>query len=188
MTIKLGFTVLLGGVLGGCALLPQPVPPPAPPKPPVPQVQPLPKKCPAPKVLVRLLPAYKALQDRLQYADWLITSTQKDRAKERRRVQGSNKLASRISLAMLDAHPDEAILKRRAGLARLKKILPKLDLDMRVFLRNWVEQSDLLLAHDDRSQNQSQEIHRLRHQIERLSVIDEQLNQRKRYENQEMTP
>ena len=67
----------------------------------------------------------------------------------------------------------------RAGLDQLKALLPELGLDAQAFLRSWIALGEELLVRDSRRDDQSQEVKRLRQQIEQLSAIDEQLNQRK---------
>ena len=62
---------------------------------------------------------------------------------------------------------------------RLVRLLPELGLDAQAFLRSWIALGEELLARDSRRDDQSQEVQRLRRQIEQLSAIDEQLNQRK---------
>jgi hypothetical protein len=66
-----------------------------------------------------------------------------------------------------------------ARLDQLKALLPELGLDAQAFLRSWIALGEELLVRDSRSDDQSQEVKRLRQQIEQLSAIDEQLNQRK---------
>ena len=75
--------------------------------------------------------------------------------------------------------PSESVASRRAGLDKLKSLLPELGLDAQAFLRSWIALGEELLARDSRRDDQSQEVQRLRRQIEQLSAIDDQLNQRK---------
>ena len=107
---------------------------------------------------------------------------------ERQRLKGADDLESRVSLAMVDSHPAESVANRTAGLTRLKKMLPELGLDAQAFLRSWIALGEQLLARDSRRDDQSQEIQRLRRQIEQLTAIDDQLNQRKLNENREVIP
>ncbi len=55
-------------------------------------------------------------------------------------------------------------------------------------MRSWIALGEQLLARDSRRDDQSQEIQRLRRQIEQLTAIDDQLNQRKLNENREAIP
>ena len=123
--------------------------------------------------------ANKEMQVRLQYSGWLLASRPQQRAQERGRLAGATDLESRVSLAMVNTHPSESVASRRAGLDRLKALLPELGLDAQAFLRSWIALGEELLARDSRRDDQSQEVQRLRRQIEQLSAIDEQLNQRK---------
>ena len=132
--------------------------------------------------------ANKEMQVRLQYSDWLLASHPQQRVQERQRLKGADDLESRVSLAMVDSHPAESVANRTAGLARLKKMLPELGLDAQAFLRSWIALGEQLLARDSRRDDQSQEIQRLRRQIEQLTAIDDQLNQRKLNENREVIP
>lgn len=132
--------------------------------------------------------ANKEMQVRLQYSDWLLASHPQQRVQERQRLKGADDLESRVSLAMVDSHPAESVANRTAGLARLKQMLPELGLDAQAFLRSWIALGEQLLARDSRRDDQSQEIQRLRRQIEQLTAIDDQLNQRKLNENREVIP
>ncbi|MCH7372050.1 MULTISPECIES: hypothetical protein [Aeromonas] len=123
--------------------------------------------------------ANKEMQVRLQYSDWLLASHPQQRVQERQRLRGATDLESRVSLAMVNTHPSESVANRRAGLDRLKSLLPELGLDAQAFLRSWIALGEELLARDSRRDDQSQEVQRLRRQIEQLTAIDEQLNQRK---------
>ncbi|MGY3944671.1 hypothetical protein [Aeromonas tecta] len=127
----------------------------------------------------RLEFANKEMQVRLQYSDWLLASHPQQRVQERQRLKGATDLESRVSLAMVNTHPSEPVASRRAGLDQLKALLPELGLDAQAFLRSWIALGEELLARDSRRDDQSQEVQRLRRQIEQLSVIDEQMNQRK---------
>jgi hypothetical protein len=127
----------------------------------------------------RLEFANKEMQVRLQYSDWLLASHPQQRVQERQRLKGATDLESRVSLAMVNTHPSELVASRRAGLDQLKALLPELGLDAQAFLRSWIALGEELLARDSRRDDQSQEVQRLRRQIEQLSVIDEQMNQRK---------
>ena len=111
---------------------------------------------------------------RITALDWRL-----QRAQERERLAGATDLESRVSLAMVNTHPSESVASRRAGLDRLKALLPELGLDAQAFLRSWIALGEELLARDSRRDDQSQEVQRLRRQIEQLSAIDDQLNQRK---------
>lgn len=123
--------------------------------------------------------ANKEMQVRLQYSDWLLASHPQQRVQERQRLKGATDLESRVSLAMVNTHPSESVASRRAGLEQLKALLPELGLDAQAFLRSWIALGEELLARDSRRDDQSQEVQRLRRQIEQLTAIDEQLNQRK---------
>ncbi len=123
--------------------------------------------------------ANKEMQVRLQYSDWLLASHAQQRAQERQRLKGATDIESRVSLAMVNTHPSESVASRRAGLDKLKSLLPELGLDAQAFLRSWIALGEELLARDSRRDDQSQEVQRLRRQIEQLSAIDDQLNQRK---------
>ncbi|WP_323971601.1 hypothetical protein [Aeromonas hydrophila] len=123
--------------------------------------------------------ANKEMQVRLQYSDWLLASHAQQRAQERQRLKGATDIESRVSLAMINTHPSESVASRRAGLDKLKSLLPELGLDAQAFLRSWIALGEELLARDSRRDDQSQEVQRLRRQIEQLSAIDDQLNQRK---------
>jgi hypothetical protein len=123
--------------------------------------------------------ANKEMQVRLQYSDWLLASHAQQRAQERQRLKGATDVESRVSLAMVNTHPSESVANRRAGLDKLKSLLPELGLDAQAFLRSWIALGEELLVRDSRRDDQSQEVQRLRRQIEQLSAIDEQLNQRK---------
>ncbi|GAA0435067.1 hypothetical protein ASA01S_021_00180 [Aeromonas salmonicida subsp. masoucida NBRC 13784] len=123
--------------------------------------------------------ANKEMQVRLQYSDWLLASHAQQRAQERQRLKGATDVESRVSLAMVNTHPSELVANRRAGLDKLKSLLPELGLDAQAFLRSWIALGEELLVRDSRRDDQSQEVQRLRRQIEQLSAIDEQLNQRK---------
>ena len=111
---------------------------------------------------------------RITALDWRL-----QRAQERERLAGATDLESRVSLAMVNTHPSESVASRRAGLDKLKALLPELGLDAQAFLRSWIALGEELLVRDSRRDDQSQEVKRLRQQIEQLSAIDEQLNQRK---------
>ncbi|MDF2412342.1 hypothetical protein [Aeromonas sp. 1HA1] len=123
--------------------------------------------------------ANKEMQVRLQYSDWLLASHALQRVQERQRLKGATDIESRVSLAMVNTHPSESVANRRAGLDKLKSLLPELGLDAQAFLRSWIALGEELLARDSRRDDQSQEVQRLHRQIEQLSAIDEQLNQRK---------
>ncbi|WP_281705609.1 hypothetical protein [Aeromonas taiwanensis] len=123
--------------------------------------------------------ANKEMQVRLQYSDWLLASHPQQRVQERQRLTGATDLESRVSLAMVNTHPSESVASRRAGLDNLKSLLPELGLDAQAFLRSWIALGEELLVRDSRRDDQSQEVQRLRRQIEQLSAIDEQLNERK---------
>ncbi|WP_042012267.1 hypothetical protein [Aeromonas fluvialis] len=172
MKIQRVFPVLMMGLLAGCSLLPQ-------------QAQ---RDSSNIAFAKRMEFANKEMQVRLQYSDWLLASHPQQRVQERQRLKGVSDLESRVSLAMVDSHPAEAVATRRAGLARLKQMLPELGLDAQAFLRSWIALGEQLLARDSRRDVQSQEIQRLRRQIEQLTAIDDQLNQRKLNEHREVIP
>nr|WP_111901461.1 hypothetical protein [Aeromonas veronii] len=172
MKIQRVFPALMAGLLAGCSLLPQ-------------QAQ---RESSDIAFAKRMEFANKEMQVRLQYSDWLLASHPQQRVQERQRLKGADDLESRVSLAMVDSHPGESVANRTAGLARLKQMLPELGLDAQAFLRSWIALGELLLARDSRRDDQSQEIQRLRRQIEQLTAIDDQLNQRKLNENREVIP
>ncbi|MCF5867551.1 hypothetical protein K3H32_09575 [Aeromonas veronii] len=172
MKIQRVFPALMAGLLAGCSLLPQ-------------QAQ---RESSDIAFAKRMEFANKEMQVRLQYSDWLLASHPQQRVQERQRLKGADDLESRVSLAMVDSHPAESVANRTAGLARLKQMLPELGLDAQAFLRSWIALGEQLLARDSRREDQSQEIQRLRRQIEQLTAIDDQLNQRKLNENREVIP
>lgn len=172
MKIQRVFPALMAGLLAGCSLLPQ-------------QAQ---RESSDIAFAKRMEFANKEMQVRLQYSDWLLASHPQQRVQERQRLKGADDLESRVSLAMVDSHPAESVTNRTAGLARLKQMLPELGLDAQAFLRSWIALGEQLLARDSRRDDQSQEIQRLRRQIEQLTAIDDQLNQRKLNENREVIP
>ena len=172
MKIQRVFPALMAGLLAGCSLLPQ-------------QAQ---RNSSDIAFAKRMEFANKEMQVRLQYSDWLLASHPQQRVQERQRLKGADDLESRVSLAMVDSHPAESVANRTAGLARLKQMLPELGLDAQAFLRSWIALGEQLLARDSRRDDQSQEIQRLRRQIEQLTAIDDQLNQRKLNENREAIP
>ena len=172
MKIQRVFPDLMAGLLAGCSLLPQ-------------QAQ---RESSDIAFAKRMEFANKEMQVRLQYSDWLLASHPQQRVQERQRLKGADDLESRVSLAMVDSHPAESVANRTAGLARLKQMLPELGLDAQAFLRSWIALGEQLLARDSRRDDQSQEIQRLRRQIEQLTAIDDQLNQRKLNENREVIP
>nr|WP_279500174.1 hypothetical protein [Aeromonas veronii] len=172
MKIQRVFPALMAGLLAGCSLLPQ-------------QAQ---RESSDIAFAKRMDFANKEMQVRLQYSDWLLASHPQQRVQERQRLKGADDLESRVSLAMVDSHPAESVANRTAGLARLKQMLPELGLDAQAFLRSWIALGEQLLARDSRRDDQSQEIQRLRRQIEQLTAIDDQLNQRKLNENCEVIP
>ncbi|EKP0294192.1 hypothetical protein Q7I22_03630 [Aeromonas veronii] len=172
MKIQRVFPALMAGLLAGCSLLPQ-------------QVE---RESSDIAFAKRMEFANKEMQVRLQYSDWLLASHPQQRVQERQRLKGADDLESRVSLAMVDSHPAESVANRTAGLARLKQMLPELGLDAQAFLRSWIALGEQLLARDSRRDDQSQEIQRLRRQIEQLTAIDDQLNQRKLNENREVIP
>ncbi|WP_421315371.1 hypothetical protein [Aeromonas veronii] len=172
MKIQRVFPALMAGLLAGCSLLPQ-------------QAQ---RESSDIAFAKRMEFANKEMQVRLQYSDWLLASHPQQRVQERQRLEGADDLESRVSLAMVDSHPAESVANRTAGLARLKQMLPELGLDAQAFLRSWIALGEQLLARDSRRDDQSQEIQRLRRQIEQLTAIDDQLNQRKLNENREVIP
>ena len=172
MKIQRVFPALMAGLLAGCSLLPQ-------------QAQ---RESSDIAFAKRMEFANKEMQVRLQYSDWLLASHPQQRVQERQRLKGADDLESRVSLAMVDSHPAESVANRTAGLARLKQMLPELGLDAQAFLRSWIALGEQLLARDRRRDDQSQEIQRLRRQIEQLTAIDDQLNQRKLNENREVIP
>ncbi|MEH8128275.1 hypothetical protein Q7I26_09005 [Aeromonas veronii] len=172
MKIQRVFPALMAGLLAGCSLLPQ-------------QAQ---RESSDIAFAKRMEFANKEMQVRLQYSDWLLVSHPQQRVQERQRLKGADDLESRVSLAMVDSHPAESVANRTAGLARLKQMLPELGLDAQAFLRSWIALGEQLLARDSRRDDQSQEIQRLRRQIEQLTAIDDQLNQRKLNENREVIP
>ncbi|WP_429031093.1 hypothetical protein [Aeromonas veronii] len=172
MKIQRVFPALMAGLLAGCSLLPQ-------------QAE---RESSDIAFAKRMEFANKEMQVRLQYSDWLLASHPQQRVQERQRLKGADDLESRVSLAMLDSHPAESVANRTAGLARLKQMLPELGLDAQAFLRSWIALGEQLLARDSRRDDQSQEIQRLRRQIEQLTAIDDQLNQRKLNENREVIP
>ncbi|MGN5147997.1 hypothetical protein [Aeromonas veronii] len=172
MKIQRVFPALMVGLLAGCSLLPQ-------------QAQ---RESSDIAFAKRMEFANKEMQVRLQYSDWLLASHPQQRVQERQRLKGADDLESRVSLAMVDSHPAESVANRTAGLARLKQMLPELGLDAQAFLRSWIALGEQLLARDSRRDDQSQEIQRLRRQIEQLTAIDDQLNQRKLNENREVIP
>ncbi|WP_113721024.1 hypothetical protein [Aeromonas salmonicida] len=155
--------VLMMGLLTGCSLLPARDP----------------ASSPDLALAKRMEFANKEMQVRLQYSDWLLASHAQQRAQERQRLKGATDVESRVSLAMVNTHPSESVANRRAGLDKLKSLLPELGLDAQAFLRSWIALGEELLVRDSRRDDQSQEVQRLRRQIEQLSAIDEQLNQRK---------
>ena len=172
MKIQRVFPALMAGLLAGCSLLPQ-------------QAE---RESSDIAFAKRMEFANKEMQVRLQYSDWLLASHPQQRVQERQRLKGADDLESRVSLAMVDSHPAESVANRTAGLARLKQMLPELGLDAQAFLRSWIALGEQLLARDSRRDDQSQEIPRLRRQIEQLTAIDDQLNQRKLNENREVIP
>ncbi|BBT97069.1 MULTISPECIES: hypothetical protein [Aeromonas] len=172
MKIQRVFPALMAGLLAGCSLLPQ-------------QAE---RESSDIAFAKRMEFANKEMQVRLQYSDWLLASHPQQRVQERQRLKGADDLESRVSLAMVDSHPAESVANRTAGLARLKQMLPELGLDAQAFLRSWIALGEQLLARDSRRDDQSQEIQRLRRQIEQLTAIDDQLNQRKLNENREVIP
>ena len=172
MKIQRVFPALMVGLLAGCSLLPQ-------------HAQ---RESSDIAFAKRMEFANKEMQVRLQYSDWLLASHPQQRVQERQRLKGADDLESRVSLAMVDSHPAESVANRTAGLARLKQMLPELGLDAQAFLRSWIALGEQLLARDSRRDDQSQEIQRLRRQIEQLTAIDDQLNQRKLNENREVIP
>ncbi|HHQ4634433.1 hypothetical protein [Aeromonas veronii] len=172
MKIQRVFPALMAGLLAGCSLLPQ-------------QAE---RESSDIAFAKRMEFANKEMQVRLQYSDWLLASHPQQRVQERQRLKGADDLESRVSLAMVDSHPGESVANRTAGLARLKQMLPELGLDAQAFLRSWIALGEQLLARDSRRDDQSQEIQRLRRQIEQLTAIDDQLNQRKLNENREVIP
>ncbi|WP_443111796.1 hypothetical protein [Aeromonas sp. Y318-3] len=172
MKIQRVFPALMAGLLAGCSLLPQ-------------QAE---RESSDIAFAKRMEFANKEMQVRLQYSDWLLASHPQQRVQERQRLKGADDLESRVSLAMVDSHPAESVVNRTAGLARLKQMLPELGLDAQAFLRSWIALGEQLLARDSRRDDQSQEIQRLRRQIEQLTAIDDQLNQRKLNENREVIP
>ncbi|MGN5230664.1 hypothetical protein [Aeromonas veronii] len=172
MKIQRVFPALMAGLLAGCSLLPQ-------------QAE---RESSDIAFAKRMEFANKEMQVRLQYSDWLLASHPSSRMQERQRLKGADDLESRVSLAMVDSHPAESVANRTAGLARLKQMLPELGLDAQAFLRSWIALGEQLLARDSRRDDQSQEIQRLRRQIEQLTAIDDQLNQRKLNENREVIP
>ncbi|MFQ1898547.1 hypothetical protein ACK36K_14555 [Aeromonas veronii] len=172
MKIQRVFPALMAGLLAGCSLLPQ-------------QAE---RESSDIAFAKRMEFANKEMQVRLQYSDWLLASHPQQRVQERQRLKGADDLESRVSLAMVDSHPAESVANRTAGLARLKQMLPELGLDAQAFLRSWIALGEQLLARDSRRDDQSQEIQRLRRQIEQLTAIDDQLNQRKLNENREVVP
>lgn len=172
MKIQRVFPALMAGLLAGCSLLPQ-------------QAE---RESSDIAFAKRMEFANKEMQVRLQYSDWLLASHPQQRVQERQRLKGTDDLESRVSLAMVDSHPAESVANRTAGLARLKQMLPELGLDAQAFLRSWIALGEQLLARDSRRDDQSQEIQRLRRQIEQLTAIDDQLNQRKLNENREVIP
>lgn len=172
MKIQRVFPALMAGLLAGCSLLPQ-----------------QPQRDSSDIAFAKRMEfANKEMQVRLQYSDWLLASHPQQRVQERQRLKGADDLESRVSLAMVDSHPAESVANRTAGLARLKQMLPELGLDAQAFLRSWIALGEQLLARDSRRDDQSQEIQRLRRQIEQLTAIDDQLNQRKLNENREVIP
>lgn len=172
MKIQRVFPALMVGLLAGCSLLPQ-----------------QPQRDSSDIAFAKRMEfANKEMQVRLQYSDWLLASHPQQRVQERQRLKGADDLESRVSLAMVDSHPAESVANRTAGLARLKQMLPELGLDAQAFLRSWIALGEQLLARDSRRDDQSQEIQRLRRQIEQLTAIDDQLNQRKLNENREVIP
>ena len=172
MKIQRVLPALMAGLLAGCSLLPQ-------------QAE---RESSDIAFAKRMEFANKEMQVRLQYSDWLLASHPQQRVQERQRLKGADDLESRVSLAMVDSHPAESVANRTAGLARLKQMLPELGLDAQAFLRSWIALGEQLLARDSRRDDQSQEIQRLRRQIEQLTAIDDQLNQRKLNENREVIP
>ncbi|RRA89525.1 hypothetical protein AVS_19705 [Aeromonas veronii bv. sobria] len=172
MKIQRVFPALMAGLLAGCSLLPQ-------------QAE---RESSDIAFAKRMEFANKEMQVRLQYSDWLLASHPQQRVQERQRLKGADDLESRVSLAMVDSHPAESVANRTAGLARLKQMLPELGLDAQAFLRSWIALGEQLLARDSRRDDQSQEIQRLRRQIDQLTAIDDQLNQRKLNENREVIP
>lgn len=172
MKIQRVFPALMAGLLAGCSLLPQ-------------QAE---RESSDIAFAKRMEFANKEMQVRLQYSDWLLASHLQQRVQERQRLKGADDLENRVSLAMVDSHPAESVANRTAGLARLKQMLPELGLDAQAFLRSWIALGEQLLARDSRRDDQSQEIQRLRRQIEQLTAIDDQLNQRKLNENREVIP
>ncbi len=172
MKIQRVFPALMAGLLAGCSLLPQ-------------QAQ---RESSDIAFAKRMEFANKEMQVRLQYSDWLLASHPQQRVQERQRLKGADDLESRVSLAMVDSHPAESVANRTVGLARLKQMLPELGIDAQAFLRSWIALGEQLLARDSLREDQSQEIQRLRRQIEQMTAIDDQLNQRKLNENREVIP
>lgn len=172
MKIQRVLPALIAGLIAGCSLLPQ-------------HEQ---RESSDIAFAKRMEFANKEMQVRLQYSDWLLASHPLQRVQERQRLKGADDLESRVSLAMVDSHPAESVANRRAGLARLKQMLPELGLDTQAFLRSWIALGEAVLERDSRRDDQSQEIQRLRRQIEQLSAIDDQLNQRKLNEHREVLP
>ncbi|WP_421217404.1 hypothetical protein [Aeromonas enteropelogenes] len=172
MKIQRVLPALIAGLIAGCSLLP-------------PHEQ---RESSDIAFAKRMEFANKEMQVRLQYSDWLLASHPQQRVQERQRLKGADDLESRVSLAMVDSHPAESVANRRAGLVRLKQMLPELGLDTQAFLRSWIALGEAVLERDSRRDDQSQEIQRLRRQIEQLSAIDDQLNQRKLNEHREVLP
>lgn len=172
MKIQRVFPALMAGLLAGCTLLPQQEP----------------RDSSDIAFSKRMEFANKEMQVRLQYSDWLLASHPQQRVQERQRLKGADDLESRVSLAMVDSHPAESVANRTAGLARLKTMLPELGLDAQAFLRSWIALGEQLLVRDSRRDDQRQEVQRLRRQIEQLTAIDDQLNQRKLNESREVIP
>ena len=71
-------------------------------------------------------------------------------------LAGATDLESRVSLAMVNTHPSESVASRRAGLDKLKSLLPELGLDAQAFLRSWIALGEELLVRDSRRDDQSQ--------------------------------
>ncbi|MGB6187480.1 MAG: hypothetical protein WBF70_02700 [Aeromonas molluscorum] len=157
------FPAFLAAILTGCGLIPHQEP----------------SSVTDVELAQRMEFANKEMQVRLQYSDWLLASQPQQREQERDRLKGQPDLESRVSLAMVNSHPAESVASRRGGLDALKALQPELGLDAQAFLRSWIALGEQLLERDGRRDDQSQEVQRLKRQIEQLSAIDEQLNRRK---------
>lgn len=137
---------------------------------------------PTPAMLAaRQSASLQALLLRMQYGNWLLGSRPQQRDQERQRLRGQSDLDNRLNLAMVNSHPDEPVARRKAALDTIENLLPEASLDEQAYLRSWLSLSHAQLEASPATaevRRLQARIRDLEAKIAKLTVIDDQINQR----------